>query len=49
VVADVNSEWTPVEVDVASSCPEMDEIHGLTISRSNGPMDLVVDEIRFEP
>jgi hypothetical protein len=44
----VAGDWTAVEIDVAQSCPDAPEIHGLTINMPSGPMDLVVDEIRYE-
>lgn len=45
---DVGDGWTTVDIDVAASCPGGEPIHGLTISRPNAAMDVVVDEIRFE-
>lgn len=45
---EVGAEWSSAQLDVAASCPGVELIHGLTISQASAPMDLVVDEIRFE-
>jgi hypothetical protein len=44
----LSDQWTPVEIDVATSCAAYSTVQGLTISRSSGAVDLLVDEIRFE-
>ncbi|MBW2456127.1 MAG: hypothetical protein JRI68_16530 [Deltaproteobacteria bacterium] len=46
--ADVGPDWTTVTIDVAASCTDTDWVQGLTISQASGPMDLMVDEIRFQ-
>jgi hypothetical protein len=45
---EVGDQWVLIEIDVAASCSDTDQIHGLTISRSSDPMDLLVDQIRFQ-
>jgi len=45
---DVTETWSEFEIDVAASCPDVSWIHGLTISRPSGPMDLLADDIIFE-
>ena len=47
-VVDVGPEWTALDIDVAASCSDTTMVHGLTISLPSAPMDLLVDEIRFE-
>jgi hypothetical protein len=42
------AEWLPVEIDIAQSCPDTSDLHGLTISVPSATLDLMVDEIRFE-
>ena len=46
--ADVAETWSSVTIDLAESCPDTDDIHGLTISLPSGALDVVVDEIFFE-
>jgi hypothetical protein len=46
--ADVTADWSPVEIDIAASCPEASEIHGLTISHPSVSLDLLLDDVLFE-
>ena len=43
----VDENWTTIDIDVAEACPEVEMIHGLTVSRSDSAMDLVIDDIQF--
>ena len=45
---EVSSDWTEVEIELGSACPDATVLQGLTISFASEPMDLMLDEIRFE-
>ena len=45
---DLGPDWRLVDIDVAASSPGIPDIHGLTSSLSSAPVDLLVDEIRFQ-
>lgn len=45
---DVTAQWTTVTVNIADSCPDVDWLHGMTISRSSDVGTLYLDNIVFE-
>lgn len=46
-IVDVGSEWTQTTIDLASVCPGLAQLNGLTMDNPGATMELRLDDVRF--